>query len=49
MNVDPCKLELMDISEISSSLMREWEEWLRNTYGNNARAVSAYTPASVLM
>ena len=39
--------EQMDISEISSSLMQEWEEWLRNTYGNNARAVSAYTGASV--
>jgi len=37
------KKDQMDISEISSSLMREWEEWLRNTYGNNARAVSAYT------
>ena len=39
------KKEKMDISEISSSMMREWEAWLRAKYGNNARAVSAYTSA----
>ena len=33
----------MDISRITSSMMRSWEEWLRKKYGNGARAVSSYT------
>ncbi len=35
--------EQMDISEVSSTLMRHWEKALREKYGPNARAVSAYT------
>lgn len=34
-----------DITAISSSLMRGYEQYLRKTYGNNARAVSLYTSA----
>lgn len=33
----------LDISEVTSSLMRAWEKWLRNKHGDGARAVSAYT------
>ncbi len=35
--------ESMDISAITSSLMRSWESWLVNKYGDGARSVSAYT------
>ncbi len=35
--------EKLDISELSSSLLRDYETWLRNKYGDNARSVSAYT------
>lgn len=37
------KKETMDISEISSALMRSWEADLQKNYGKNARAVSCYT------
>ena len=37
------KKESMDISEISSALMRSWEAELQKKYGKNARAVSCYT------
>ena len=33
----------MDISEITSPLMRDWEKALKAKHGNGARAVSAYT------
>ncbi len=36
----------IDISEISSTLMRSWEKWLRMKHGDNARSVSAY-PACI--
>lgn len=32
-----------DISRITSAKMREYENWLREKYGENARAVSLYT------
>ena len=35
--------ETMDISELTSSLMRSWEKSLTEKYGSGARAVSAYT------
>lgn len=35
--------EKMDISELSSSLLRDYEQWLRDKYGDNARSLSAYT------
>lgn len=35
--------ESFDISRITSTLLRRWESWLVNKYGNGARAVSAYT------
>ena len=35
--------EQMDISEITSSLLRDYERWLTNKHGEGARAVSAYT------
>jgi len=35
----------LDIAEITSSLLRQWEQWLREKYGNEARAVTAYTAA----
>lgn len=38
--------ETLDISEISSPLMRDWERFLVAKYGEGARAVSAY-PACV--
>lgn len=38
--------ESIDISEITSTLMRSWEKWLRLKYGNSGRAVSAY-PACI--
>ena len=38
-----CAQESMDISDITSSLMRSWESWLVNKYGDGARSVSAYT------
>ena len=37
----PC----LDINEITSSLLRQWEQWLREKYGDNARVVTAYTAA----
>lgn len=33
----------LQISEITSSLMHKWEHWLKQKYGNRARAVSSYT------
>ena len=38
-----CKKEAMDISCVTSSLMRSWESWLVEKHGEGARAVSAYT------
>lgn len=38
--------ESIDISEITSTLMRSWEKWLRLKYGDSGRAVSAY-PACI--
>lgn len=35
--------EKLDISELSSALMRSWEKWLKAKYGEAGRAVSAYT------
>lgn len=35
--------DTFDISRLTSSLMRDWERWLRSKYGDGARAVSAYT------
>ena len=32
----------MPISEVSSTLMRKWEKWLKNKYGERARTVSSY-------
>ena len=39
------KLEKMDISLITSSMMRGYEAWLREKYGQGARAVSMYPSA----
>ena len=33
----------LDIAEVTSTLMRSWEKWLRAKYGDSGRAVSAYT------
>lgn len=37
--------ESFDISEITSSMLHRWEKWLREKYGNDGRAVSAYPAA----
>ena len=34
-----------DISQITSSLLRRWEQWLCERHGDRARAVSSYTAA----
>lgn len=35
----------LDISAITSPLLRQWEQWLRDRHGDGARAVSSYTAA----
>jgi len=35
----------LDISAITSPLLRQWEQWLRDKHGDGARAVSSYTAA----
>ena len=37
--------ETLDISEVTSSMMRNYEAWLIKKHGENARAVSLYTAA----
>lgn len=37
--------DTIDISKVTSSLMREYEEWLNKRHGKGARAVTMYTAA----
>ena len=37
--------DTLDIGRITSSLLRQYEQWLRDKYGDSARAVTAYTAA----
>lgn len=42
---DFVETDSFDIGDITSSLLRRWEQWLRKKYGDEARAVSSYTAA----
>lgn len=37
--------QAIDVSRITSSFLRGWEYWLKDTYGERARAVSSYMSA----
>lgn len=40
-----CGTDVLDISKVTSSMLRGWLVWLEEKYGKGARSVSAYTAA----